>query len=280
MPDFKTRLGQAFMTPSQLALEGAREEAARKADMLREERARQEASMRDVSYGGQAFRVPESTAANNAFEMEKLKRTPKGGMPPGMKLGMDQRWNPDTQSVEILPGSKTFLGQKDKYAKDAGQLRAATSLAKEGAGKIDFILDPKNKGGFESQFGGPQSYLTRMLPGQTQDVGAKLESLRSNLKLAGKSLVGQGGAIGQITEREWPILEGMIDTLSPNMTEEGARQVLENIKAKFQDMQRQAQETYQSEWQGSQFDQQPQQGQQIDPERQELEARRAARQRR
>lgn len=254
MPNFLNRLGEAFSSPEQLQMLKSREDAARKAEEIRAAKAASEASMRDVSFGGQNFRVPEDKAAEYAFEREKSKFG-KNAMPPGMKLGVDQRWNPETQSVEILPGSKTFLGQKEKYATDAKGLESARALSKNTGSKIDKILSPDNKDAFNSQFGMSTLLGSRFMPGKSQNIKAELSSLESDLSKMGKDLMSSGGAIGTMSVQEWPIVQGMIARITPSMTEEAAREKIQEVKDYVAGFIQRAEKAHQNEWGGSQFEQ-------------------------
>jgi hypothetical protein len=183
-----------------------------------------------------------------------------GGPPQGMKISPDQRWNPQTQSLEAIPGGKLWQTQKGNRAKDLNTLRTAQSTAEDADKKIQSLLSPDNEEGFNNQFGGYTAMATRYLPGKTQDVGANLESLKQNLKMAGLGFIRAGGSIGQMTEKEWPIVEGLIGTLKPTMSKDAAKNTLMQIRARMQKIKDQAQEIYDSEWANSQFDQEHPQG--------------------
>lgn len=170
----------------------------------------------------------------------------------GIKLGQGQRMNP-AGGVELIEGTPQYRKEADKHAKDYGALLALDTKTDNAIKKIDEILDKKNEGGFNSQFGGYNAYMTRLFPGQTQDVGAKIESLKANMKTAGLELIRAGGSIGQMTEREWPIVQDQLDRLDPKMSEEQARAAFENIKSNFLKIKQNALDTYKTEWEGTQF---------------------------
>jgi hypothetical protein len=86
---------------------------------------------------------------------------------------------------------------------------------------------------------------------------AKIESLKSDLKTAGLKAIRAGGSPGQITEREWPIMEQLIDSLHPLMGEENAKTVLQNIQARLERVEDMAKETYTTEWSETQYFKQP-----------------------
>ena len=177
--------------------------------------------------------------------------------PPSLQKG--ERWNPEAQRVEAVEGSDIYIKQSGKHNKDFTAINAINNQRDLAIGKLDKLLAPENKDAFDNLFGGYQAYVTRELSGKTANLRSDLESLKNNLKAAGKKIIaGAGpGAIGQITEREWPILEGMIAELRPTMTEEGAREKLQEIKVFMDNLAVQAADEYETTWGRTQFFKQP-----------------------
>ena len=159
----------------------------------------------------------------------------------------------DPDKIEQIPGSKAYIIQSGKHSKDYGALLSLDTKTNQGVSKIDEILSKENAGAFNSHFGGLHSYVTRELPGKTQDVGAKMDSLKSDLKLAGLEVIRQGGSVGQMTEKEWPIVEAMIDKLKPRMGEKAARDAYENIKTYLMEIASNGKTTYDAEWGETQY---------------------------
>lgn len=173
--------------------------------------------------------------------------------PPKLKPG--ERWNPETETVEAVPGSELFTRQKRTHGTDFNVVRSTIAESALGRQKIDKLLDPANKEEFSNLFGGYGAYATGRLPGKTATLRTELNSLKSSLKAAGKRILASagGGAIGQITEREWPILESMIGELDPTMDEPGARKKMSEIRAQLDKMEQMALDTYEETWGNSQF---------------------------
>jgi hypothetical protein len=173
--------------------------------------------------------------------------------PPSLQKG--ERWNPEAQRVEAVEGSDIYIKQSGKHNKDYTAINAINNQRDLAVGKLDRLLAEKNQDAFSNLFGGYRSYATRELSGKTADLRSDLESLKNNLKAAGKKIIaGAGpGAIGQITEREWPILEGMIAELRPTMSEQGAREKLEEIKVFLDNLSVQAADEYQTNWGQTQY---------------------------
>ena len=180
-------------------------------------------------------------------------RIPQTGVPEGVRLKPDERWNEKTQMVEQVPGSSAFIEQQTKHGKDLGALKTTQATTKWGTERIDKILDPKNKTGFENNFGGFTAYATKELSGNTALVKAELDSLKSDLKNKGLQMFRAGGSIGAMTEKEWPIVESMLATITPKMDVKDARDVLEAVRAKFEALENLAAEKYNDQWKGTQY---------------------------
>ncbi len=177
-----------------------------------------------------------------------------GGAGPGTKLEKGERWNAAEQRIETVPGSKLHVAQSDKHGKDFQALQGVDTKVESAIGKIDYILSDENKSGFKYNFGGyTEKLLGQYVPNKATDVRKNIDSLKSDLKAAGLELMRSGGSIGQITEREWPIIEGMIGALSPEMSEDEARLQFGKIKTYMNRIRTNAREAYDTEWGGSQY---------------------------
>lgn len=179
----------------------------------------------------------------------------KGEMPPNNLLQKDQRWiQKDGEWVaEIIPGSRSFVAQKDKYAGDKNVVEVLENSYKNTKEKIDFILKPEHKSEFNNLFGGYNAKITQYASGKTADIKQKLDTLKAEMKASGLQIMRSGGGIGQITVAEWAIMEKMIDSLDPTMSEENARKVIEEIGIKMEAISKQGRSKFESEWGGSQF---------------------------
>jgi len=142
--------------------------------------------------------------------------------------------------------------QLNEHAKDFSTVQAAETRTNQALKKIDYILDPKNKHGFERNFGGYNAYVTSKYP-DAQNMNVKIESLKSDLKMAGLEMIRSGGSIGQMTEREWPIVQNIIDSIDPKMDEDEARTAFNNVRDNLENIRDNAKETYKANWQGTQF---------------------------
>lgn len=179
-------------------------------------------------------------AAGGAGEME----------PPKLKQG--ERWNAKLGRVEAVEGSDIFKKQKSAFTQDYKVATSVTDKMDEGIKKINEILDPKNADAFTGNFGGYNATISQFFPANT-DMRKKIDSFKSTLKSAGLELIRAGGAIGQMTVQEWPIVEQMIDAISPLLSEQQAESAFNEIRARFQRIADRAKDVYETEYSDSQF---------------------------
>lgn len=168
------------------------------------------------------------------------------------RLKMGERYREDG-TVEQIPGSAEYIKNSGLHADDFNALKTVDAKATQAAEKIAFILSPENEGAFNSNFGGYNAYATRLLPGNTQNVGLKVESLKSDLKNAGLEMMRAGGSVGQMTQQEWPIVQDMIDRIDPRLGEKEARDAFLNIKAKLDGIRNRAKTVYDTQWGDTQY---------------------------
>lgn len=146
--------------------------------------------------------------------------------------------------------------QKMKTA-HANSYQALSSTVEKGdlaLRKIESILDPKKSSAFNNLYGGYNAYLTERMPGQTQDIRNEIESLKANLKTLGFDLIRQSGSIGQMTEKEWPIVADQIAKLdNPRISEAEARSTIESIKNFILSHRNKTKEIYDMEWSDSPY---------------------------
>lgn len=175
----------------------------------------------------------------------------RGRLKPGYK------WNTqDPTQQDLVPGGPAWYEQADKHSKDKAALGQVESAAQFATERINRILDPKNRGGFEGNFGGYNAkYVTQHLPiDSIQGAKKEIESLQAYAKNLGLGeLRSMSGAIGSITEREWPIIGAQIEALDPMMPEKDAEAALRRIKTRVAMMRARVGEGYKGEWQGSPF---------------------------
>ena len=184
----------------------------------------------------------------NAF-INKSNKTSNGG---GIKLKQGERFTEDG-NVEAIKGSDIYIKQSGLHSKDYNALLGVETKIKNAKNKIDNILDKKNKTAFDNNFGGYSAYATKLLPGETQDISTKIESLKSDMKSAGLELMRAGGSIGVMSVQEWPIVQDMINRVDPKMGVKAARQAFKEVDEYFDKIRENANEIYDTEWSETQF---------------------------
>lgn len=171
---------------------------------------------------------------------------------PGTRLKPGEVYNEALDRIEAKPGSDLYVKQSGQHAKDYKAAKTTADTLDNSISKIDKILNPANKGAFAGNFGGYNAYATRMLP-DNSNLRKTIDSLKSDLKQAGMEMMRQGGSIGQMTEKEWPIVEQMIASIDPVLSESEARNIFESVKARFQHIKESARDTYDSQWGQTQY---------------------------
>jgi len=174
--------------------------------------------------------------------------------------------------LQGAPPPPPGAGEKPLSAKDQQKLKAdhaeawqavqdAEMKAEMALKKIDWITSDKNKDAFNSNYGGYNAYATQLLPGETQDVKNQIDSLKQNLKEGGFALVRANGGIGSMTEREWPIVEEMINSIgNPRIGEDEARRIYQDVKDFFSKKLESARSSYDMGWSDTPYYQRGKQG--------------------
>lgn len=199
--------------------------------------------------GGQAQTVPGSVRRKTMTPGDLAAAQRAGG--PERRLKQGERWNPETQTIEAIPGSDLYKKQRGRFTDEYSGAKTVLERTGTSVKKIDELLANK---GFDKIFGGYTAYATRLMSGDAADARTRLDSLKSDFKALGKEIIAaRGQSIGQITEREWPILEGLIDSLEPVLDEDVARERLDEIKIRFRRMQENVVDAYETEFADSQF---------------------------
>ena len=173
-----------------------------------------------------------------------------------VKLKQGEIYDEATDKVVAVPGSDLFIKQSQAHGKDYKALNSVINKLDQSQARIDKILDPKNRSAFEGNFGGYNAYVTSKLPGNL-DMAKTIESFKSDLKNAGLEMMRSGGSIGQITQQEWPIIEQLIAGIDYSLSEEEAKNVLLDIKNRFNNIKEQAKDAYATQWGDTQYFKEP-----------------------
>jgi hypothetical protein len=169
------------------------------------------------------------------------------------KLKPGEKWDSTTQTVKQVPGSAEYNKQSKIHGTDYNAAKTVLSKMDNAISKVDEILKPENKSGFENNFGGYNAAVSRMFTGDTARVRKNIDSLKADMKSAGLELVRSGGSIGALTEREWPMLEAQIDAIDYMLDEKDAVAAFNRVKSTFERIKDQAKDTYQTTWGETQY---------------------------
>jgi hypothetical protein len=189
-------------------------------------------------------------ADNKPIYTAPFKPEPSTDIP---KLKPGEVWDATKQTVKQIPGSAEYNKQSKAHGTDYNAAKTVLSKMDNAVSKVNEILDPKNKSGFENNFGGYNAAVSRMFTGNTATVRKNIESLKADMKSAGLELVRSGGSIGALTEREWPMLEAQIDAIDYMLDEDAAKAAFERVKSTFNRIKDQAKDTYQTTWGETQY---------------------------
>jgi hypothetical protein len=185
-------------------------------------------------------------------QTNKLNRPPtNNGMPEGFRLGPDQRYNPATGEAEAIPGSKLHLKQKDEFTKDLGYARSVADTTSATMNKIDTLLKDKDK--FTSLFGGYNAQFGSQYLPSGRDANSILESIKADMAGLGLARMRVGGSIGQITEKEWKLLQDQLARVGPELSEEQAKSTLNDVRGLVSQINDRTQQQYSEQWGDSSF---------------------------
>lgn len=91
---------------------------------------------------------------------------------------------------------------------------------------------------------GVMGVLPSMPGGGASDVDGLIDEFRASVKKTGLNLARQGGGIGSMTEREWPIVEGMVASIKPGAGGEVLKSQMDKVLAKIEQIRQNAYQTH------------------------------------
>jgi hypothetical protein len=149
------------------------------------------------------------------------------GMTPGSeaeKIPKDYRKTPNG-GLEVIPGSPTAK-------KEAGANKVALETVDAAINTVNELIGPLDKPAYHpglENATGPFDVKTMTFSTETANAEALIATAQSQASLEGlRSIRGQAGAIGTITEREWPRLESLFFALQAS---QGTQQFAKNLAA-------------------------------------------------
>jgi hypothetical protein len=250
----RTLLGQLEMTASQRAnfdiqrgqLEVSRANAAREAAAANQPPQVSPDKAADIEYRR------EKDAADRAASAAVA-----SGEAPPVQLQKGERWNPEKQRVEAVPGSQTYNKQKSTQSTDYG---AANNALRELEKVNGVVSDLKNTTGFQKALGtGVVMSNLPNIPGVSSATGAydfqtKYKNLKGSVATLGRAAASLQGKLGNMAVQEWRLVSDAIanldlDTMDADVLDNQLDIIANDIMA----LEAQVRDAYENEWGGTQF---------------------------
>lgn len=130
--------------------------------------------------------------------------------------------------------------QKQAEAKSAGQLRGMDNSFENLTSAANAIVNHPGLGNATGILG----ILTSMPGGDAAQVDNLLSEFKSGVKKTGLDLVRQGGGIGAMSEKEWPIVEGMVADINPKAGKDAVVSQMQKVLAKVDQVRQNAYQTH------------------------------------
>lgn len=97
---------------------------------------------------------------------------------------------------------------------------------------------------------GAQSYIPSFRSSQAAKAETLLDEFKATVKEVGLNLVRQGGGIGAMTEKEWPIVEAMVASINPKGGAEQVRSQIDKVTTKMEQIRNNAQRKFDETYSG------------------------------
>ena len=144
------------------------------------------------------------------------------------------------QSAQGVMTPAQAFKQKQAEAKSSGQLRGMDNSFENLTSAANKIV---NHPGLDSATG--LSSLVWSRPGgEASQVENLLSEFKSGVKKTGLDLVRQGGGIGAMSEKEWPIVEGMVAEIDPKAGKDAVVSQINKVLAKVDQVRQNAYQTH------------------------------------
>lgn len=201
----------------------------------------------DNQYGLAVLAAQGDTVAARALEVAGNKKAPTDMRPDG-KGGF-----------EVIPNSKLDKTNKKAYAKQKSALKSVTQSLENLERKVTQL---KQHPGTERIFG-VMGAFPNIPGGDASDAEAIKNSIIAQLGIKTlsdmRAASPTGGAVGQVSEKEWPILQSAITSLEKAQSYEQALMAADEILNSIARSKKDMQEGFDSEYEGTPYSQQTQQ---------------------
>lgn len=139
-----------------------------------------------------------------------------------------------------------YLKWMNQHDKDYTKAQSAMDGADDGQKNVKDIITNPN---FKYMFGGyTEKALSRFSSGELAGLNNSIDTLKNQLMIQGLDKVRNGGGVGSMTEKEWPIMRDMISSLDPKMDEATAKASLAKIYDYFERAKKESSTNYENKW--------------------------------
>jgi hypothetical protein len=191
-----------------------------------------------------------------AVEREKEARIASGEAAP-VQLQKGERWNPEKQRVEAVPGSQTYNKQKSVQATDYGAAKNALRELEKVKGAVS---DIKNTTGYQKTMGtGVVMSNLPNIPGVagvtgSYDFQTKYKNLKGSVATLGRAAASLQGKLGNMAVQEWKLVSDAIanldlDTMDADVLDDQLNVIANDILR----LEAQVRDAYENEWGDTQF---------------------------
>lgn len=236
------------------------ETAARRAE-LDQRRFELDMAKMDAEAGGGG--VSPDVAARLEFDREKFAAEREkealiaSGEAAPVQLQKGERWNPEKQRVEAVPGSQTYNKQKSVQATDYGAAKNALRELEKVKGAVS---DIKNTTGYQKTMGtGVVMSNLPNIPGVAGLTGAydfqtKYKNLKGSVATLGRAAASLQGKLGNMAVQEWKLVSDAIanldlDTMDADVLDDQLNVIANDILR----LEAQVRDAYENEWGDTQF---------------------------
>ena len=178
------------------------------------------------------------------------------GEAPPVQLQKGERWNPEKQRVEAVPGSQTYNKQKSTQSKDYG---AATNALRELDKVNKVVKELKDTTGYQKAAG--TGVIMSNLPNTplsgvtgAYDFQTKYKNLKGSVATLGRAAASLQGKLGNMAVQEWKLVSDAIANLDlDSMDADVLDAQLDIIANDIMALEAQVRDAYENEWGGTQF---------------------------
>ena len=240
--------------------------AIQRAETIGVQRGQLEVSRANAAREAAAVNQPPQVSPDKAAELEYKREKDAAdraasaavasGEAPPVQLQKGERWNPEKQRVEAVPGSQTYNKQKSTQSKDYG---AATNALRELDKVNKVVKELKDTTGYQKAAG--TGVIMSNLPNTplssvtgAYDFQTKYKNLKGSVATLGRAAASLQGKLGNMAVQEWKLVSDAIANLDlDSMDADVLDAQLDIIANDIMALEAQVRDAYENEWSGTQF---------------------------